>query len=184
MHQFRPLALDGAIEVTPNRHADERGFFSEVYNTEIWKKNGVAVDFVQDNHSMSVAAGVLRGLHFQTPPFAQAKLVRASRGSIFDVAVDIRRNSPGFKRWIGLILSAEKGNQLFLPVGFAHGFLTLEPNTEVQYKVSADYSPEHDRTIRFNDPEIGIVWPNVTDRFILSDKDRQAPCLAEVHTGF
>lgn len=145
---------------------------------------GVVARFVQDNHSFSIARGVLRGLHFQQPPAAQDKLVRVSRGSIFDVAVDIRRGSPTFGKWTGLVISAAEWNQLFVPSGFAHGFVTLEEDCEVLYKVSAPYSPEHERAVRFDDPAVGIEWPVEAGQLILSDKDRSAPLLDDIETGF
>ena len=140
---------------------------------------GYDLDFVQDNHSYSAAAGVLRGLHYQTPPQAQDKLLRVTRGSAFDVAVDIRRGSPDFGRWVSVLLTADKGNQILVPRGYAHGFVTLEPDTEVQYKVTAPYSPANDRAVRFDDPAIGIDWPLAGDALTLSDKDRAAPLLAD-----
>lgn len=184
MLEVTPLALDGVLEIRPRRFEDERGFFSETWNFARWTEAGIDTDFVQDNHSLSKDKGVLRGLHYQAPPMAQAKLVRVSRGAVFDVAVDIRPGSPTFGKWVSTILSAEQWNQLFVPEGFAHGFLTLQPDTEVQYKTSAPYSPEHDRAIRFDDPAIGIDWPIDGNELILSDKDRSAPLLAEVETGF
>ncbi len=183
--EIRPLALDGVYEVTPRRFGDRRGFFSETYNAEAFRKvPGGSEAFVQDNHSLSAVTGTLRGLHFQEPPRAQAKLVRVAHGSIYDVAVDIRRGSPTFGRWIGLTLSADKGNQIFVPKGFAHGFLTLEPNTEVIYKVTELYSADHERSIRFDDPHIGVKWPAVASVFVVSDKDRDAAGLADIETGF
>ena len=145
---------------------------------------GFDIPFVQDNHSYSAAKGVLRGLHFQLPPAAQHKLVRVSRGSIFDVAVDIRRGSATFGQWVGVIISAELWNQLLIPPGFAHGLLTLEAHSEVQYKVSAPYRPELDRAIRFDDPAIGIQWPMQAVQIVMSDKHRAAPLLSAVETGF
>jgi dTDP-4-dehydrorhamnose 3,5-epimerase len=139
----------------------------------------VRLEFVQDNHSYSAAKGVLRGLHYQMAPAAQAKLVRVTRGSIFDVAVDIRAGSPTFGRWTGLVLSAQLGNQIMVPTGFAHGFVTLEEHCEVQYKVTAPYRPDLDRAIRFDDPAIGIEWPVETAGVQLSVKDRAAPLLAD-----
>ena len=183
MPEVRRLALDGMLEIVPNRFTDERGFFSEVWSKPRWREAGIDVDFVQDNHSLSREAGVLRGLHFQSPPMAQAKLVRVTHGKVFDVAVDIRNGSPTFGQWVSVILSAERWNQLFIPEGFAHGFLTLEPDCEVEYKVSAPYSAEHDRAIRFDDPDIGIEWPVGAGELILSDKDRAASRLAEVQSG-
>ena len=184
MLEVRPLGLRGIVEIRPQRFGDERGFFSEVWNEEKMRESGLDIHFVQDNHSFSAAKGVLRGLHFQLPPAAQKKLIRVSRGSIFDVAVDIRRNSPTFGQWTGMVISAELWNQLLIPEGFAHGFLTLEENCEVQYKVDAPYRPELERAIRFDDPQIGIDWPLATDSVLLSAKDRAAPLLAEIETGF
>jgi dTDP-4-dehydrorhamnose 3,5-epimerase len=181
---LRPLGLDGLFEIVPPRVGDDRGFFSETWSRRAFAGAGVDLDFVQDNHSASVAAGVLRGLHFQTPPFAQDKLVRVARGAVFDVAVDIRKGSPTWGKWVGVELSARAWNQILVPKGFAHGFLTLEPGTEVLYKVSAPYSREHDRAIRFDDPDIGVVWPPALAPYQLSDKDRNAPRLADVETGF
>jgi dTDP-4-dehydrorhamnose 3,5-epimerase len=181
--EARPLELPELVELTPRRFGDERGFFSEVWNHARFAEAGIPTQFVQDNVSLSRSKGVLRGLHFQTPAAAQAKLVRVSRGSIFDVGVDIRRSSPTFGRWAGVVLSAEKWNQLYVPEGFAHGFVTLEDDTEVTYKVSAPYSPEHDRSIRFDDPAIGIDWP-LDGEPVLSNKDAAAPLLADVESGF
>ena len=184
MLEVRPLGLSNVLEIRPQRFADDRGFFSETWSKRAFRDAGIRVDFVQDNHSLSREAGVLRGLHFQAPPFAQDKLIRVSRGAAFDVAVDIRSGSPTYGQWTSVILSASEWNQLFVPAGFAHGFLALEPDTELQYKVSAPYSREHDRAIRFDDPAIGIEWPIDRAALILSDKDRAAPLLAEIETGF
>jgi dTDP-4-dehydrorhamnose 3,5-epimerase len=164
------------------KHGDDRGFFAETYSKRKFADAGVNVDLVQDNHAFSVRKGTLRGLHFQVPPFAQAKLVRVARGAIFDVAVDLRVGSPTFGQHVSAVISAEEWNQIFVPVGFAHGLLTLEPNTEVLYKVSEVYSPEHDKGLLWNDPALGIAWP-VTD-VILSDKDRAQPLLANVPAYF
>jgi dTDP-4-dehydrorhamnose 3,5-epimerase len=183
MLEIRPLELDGLLEVRPRRFGDDRGFFSEVWREDRLAEAGVNVRFVQDNHSYSKERGVLRGLHFQLPPAAQDKLVRVSRGSIFDVAVDIRPDSPTFGRWAGLVLSAGEWNQLFIPKGFAHGFVTLEEDTEVLYKASATYAPELERAIRFDDPAIGIDWPVDASSVILSAKDRAAPALSEIQPG-
>jgi dTDP-4-dehydrorhamnose 3,5-epimerase len=181
--EARPLGLPEVIEIRPRRFADERGFFSEVWNQERFAEAGIGARFVQDNVSLSRMKGVVRGLHFQIAPAQQAKLVRVSRGAIFDVAVDIRRSSPTFGRWAGVVLSAEEWNQLFVPEGFAHGFVTLEDDTEVSYKVSAPYSSEHERAIRFDDPEIGIDWP-IEGAPVLSAKDASAPLLADVQADF
>lgn len=184
MLDVRSLSIPEVKEITSPRFGDDRGFFSETWSRSSWLAAGLDLDFVQDNHSYSAARGVLRGLHFATPPFAQDKLVRVTRGAVFDVAVDIRRSSPTFRRWVAVTLSASGSNQLLVPKGFAHGFVTLEPDTEVQYKVTAPYSRDHDRAIRFDDPAIGIDWPLSTDILQLSEKDRQAPLLADIDTGF
>jgi dTDP-4-dehydrorhamnose 3,5-epimerase len=162
----------------PKKHGDNRGFFSEIYSRKAFAAAGIDADFVQDNHSLSAEAGVLRGLHFQLPPMAQAKLLRVVRGAILDVAVDIRRSSPTFGKSVAEVISAENWKQIFIPAGFAHGFRTLEPNTEVIYKVTAFYSPEHDRGIRWNDPALGIDWGISEAQAILSDRDRKHPMLA------
>jgi dTDP-4-dehydrorhamnose 3,5-epimerase len=179
----RPLELDGLFEIRPRRFDDERGFFSEVWRDDWLGELRPCVRFVQDNHSHSKLRGVLRGMHFQRPPAAQDKLVRVARGSIFDVALDIRVASPTFGRWAGIVLSSAEWNQLFIPKGFAHGFVTLEDDTEVLYKVSEAYSPENDCAIRFDDPVVGIEWPVDRASLIVSDKDRTAPLLAEIETG-
>lgn len=184
MIRINTLGLDGVVEIVPRKIGDDRGFFSETYNAEVLGETHIHEAFIQDNHSYSRDAGTLRGLHFQRPPRAQAKLVRVVRGAIFDVAVDIRKGSPTFGRWAGLRVSAEDWNQLFVPKGFAHGFLTLEPDTEVIYKVTDLYSAEHDRSIRYDDPAIGIGWPEVAAAIRISDKDRDAPLLGRVDTGF
>lgn len=171
--------------IQPTRHGDARGWFTEVYSEPAFAAIGIACRFVQDNHSRSVPAFTLRGLHFQTMPRGQAKLVRCIRGRIFDVAVDLRRGSPSFGKWVGAELSAENGHQLFVPVGFAHGFLTLEPECEVSYKCSDTYAPAHDAGIRWNDPAIGIEWPlppGVEPE--LSGKDRVQPLLADFQSDF
>nr|WP_312196785.1 dTDP-4-dehydrorhamnose 3,5-epimerase [Brucella anthropi] len=177
--QVRPLGLDGVFEISPRKFGDDRGFFSETYNAKSFAEAGIDLNFVQDNHSYSAAKGVVRGLHYQLPPFAQDKLVRVTRGAILDVAVDIRKSSPTFGKWVTLEVSAEKWNQILVPKGFAHGFMTLVENTEVIYKVTDYYSPEHDRSIRFDDPAIGIEWPLPSSGVQLSDKDQKAPLFAD-----
>jgi dTDP-4-dehydrorhamnose 3,5-epimerase len=171
--------------IRPRRFGDERGWFTEVYSEATFAKHGIAERFVQDNHSLSVPVGTLRGLHFQTPPFAQAKLVRCIRGRIFDVAVDVRRGSPTYGRWIGAELSVENGHQLYIPVGFAHGFVTLESSTEVTYKVSDVYTPANDGGIRWNDPDVAIAWP-LPEGVVptLSGKDEVQPLLADFDSPF
>ncbi len=177
--QIRPLDLDGVLEISPRKFGDDRGFFSETYNAKSFAEAGINLTFVQDNHSYSAAKGVVRGLHYQLPPFAQDKLVRVTRGAILDVAVDIRKSSPTFGKWVSLEVSAEKWNQILVPKGFAHGFMTLVENTEVIYKVTNYYSPEHDRSIRYDDPAIGIEWRIASSGVQLSDKDRTAPLFAD-----
>lgn len=171
--------LGGVLELRPRRFDDSRGSFSETYNRRMLSKVGVEDEFVQDNHSISVRAGTVRGLHLQLEPHAQAKLVRVLRGRILDVAVDLRPGSPTYRRYAAAELSASLGNQLWIPKGFAHGFCTLEPETEVFYKVTAYYSPSADRSIRWDDPELGIVWPVESSKVNLSERDRLAPSLAE-----
>lgn len=177
--KVRPLGLDGVFEIIPRKFGDDRGFFSETYKDKALAEAGIDLNFIQDNHSFSAAKGVVRGLHYQLPPFAQDKLVRVIRGAILDVAVDIRKNSPTFGKWVSLEVSAEKWNQILVPKGFAHGFITLTEDTEVIYKVSDCYAPEHDRSIRFDDPAIGIEWPITSSGVQLSDKDQKAPLLAD-----
>lgn len=171
-------------EIRPVRHRDPRGFFSEIFRETVLREHGIDVAFVQENHSLSVDPGVVRGLHFQIPPAGQAKLVRVGVGSILDVAVDIRTGSPSYGRHVAVVLSAAEGNQLFVPEGFAHGFCTLEPNTEVIYKVNRYYSREHDLGLAWNDPKLGIAWPVSGDEALLSDKDRRQPLLAELPAYF
>jgi len=173
----RETGLAGVLEIQPQMHGDERGSFCEVWNADDFARHGIRTQFVQDNHSVSRQRGVMRGLHYQLAPFAQDKLVRVVRGSIFDVAADIRPNSPTFGRWIGVELSAARWNQLLVPAGYAHGFVTLEPDTEVIYKVSRPYSRDHERAVRFDDPRLAIAWPVEASAMQLSEKDRLAPTL-------
>ena len=182
--QVIDTALPGVKLIQPVRHGDARGYFSEVYREDALANAGVDIVFVQDNQSMSAPVGVLRGLHFQTPPMAQAKLVRVLSGSIVDVAVDIRRGSPTYGRHVAYVLSAEEGNQLLVPEGFAHGFCTLEPNSTVLYKVNRYYSPENDRGMLWNDPALGIDWRLGGREPVLSDKDKKQPTLAELPPYF
>lgn len=179
MTTFNRLAIKEIVEVVPPKHGDARGFFSEVFKRSAFDAEGIHIDWVQDNQSFSAEVGTVRGLHFQKAPFAQHKLIRVLRGAIFDVAVDIRRASPNYGRWVGLELSADKWNQLLVPAGFAHGFMTVQPDTEVLYKVSAPYSPESEGAIRWDDPAIGISWPDVGREATLSGKDKVAPFLAD-----
>ena len=167
----------------PIRRVDHRGFFAETYSKRKYSELGIDVEFVQDNHSLSRHVGTVRGLHFQAPPFAQAKLVRCGRGAIFDVAVDIREGSPTYCQWEGYELTAENGDQLYIPVGFAHGFVTLVPDSEIVYKCSDYYARETEGSVLWSDPEIGIDWPTGSDP-IISDKDAAAPLLADLETPF
>ncbi len=174
--------LAGVKLIEPSVFGDHRGFFMESYNVERYAENGITNIFLQDNHSLSAEAGVLRGLHYQLNPKAQTKLVRVTAGAIYDVVVDIRQGSPTFGQWQGFILSAANKRQLLVPKGFAHGFCTLVPNTEVMYKVDELYSPEHDRGIAWNDPVLGIDWP--TSAPILSGKDEKHPTLDQAEHNF
>jgi dTDP-4-dehydrorhamnose 3,5-epimerase len=184
MMKIEQTVLEGVLLLTPARFGDERGFFSESWNRKRMEAAGLAVEFVQDNHSLSVQAGTVRGLHFQTPPHAQAKLVRCGRGCLYDVAVDIRKGSPSYGHWIGVELSAQNGKQLLIPEGFLHGFVTREANTEIIYKCSDYYAPDCDRSVRFDDPEIGVDWGILPELAVLSEKDRTAPTLAECSSPF
>jgi dTDP-4-dehydrorhamnose 3,5-epimerase len=170
--------------IQPVRHVDSRGFFSEVFREDALQEYEIRVHFVQDNHSLSAARGVIRGLRFQTPPFAQAKLLSVTSGSVYDVAVDIRWGSPTFGRHSAGVLSASEWNQIFVPEGFAHGYCTLEADTEVLYKVSAYYSPEHDRGLLWCDPALGIDWPVSAEQVVISDKDRKHPPLSQLSRFF
>ncbi|EFM11921.1 dTDP-4-dehydrorhamnose 3,5-epimerase [Paenibacillus curdlanolyticus YK9] len=174
--------LDGVLVIETNVFGDHRGFFTESYNEEKFLAAGIDYKFVQDNHSLSSEAGTVRGLHFQLAPKAQTKLVRVVAGAIYDVAVDLRKDSSTYGQWVGVILSESNKRQLLVPQGFAHGFCTLTPNTQVLYKVDAYYSQEHDRGLLWNDPDIGIEWP--TDRVILSDKDKVHPGIREAGIYF
>ena len=178
------LALCDIKVLSPIKHGDSRGLFSEVYNKQAFAQAGYEIEFVQDNHSFSTDKGTVRGLHFQPPPVAQHKLVRVVRGSVFDVAVDLRRPSATYGLHASVVLSADAWNQVFIPIGFAHGFMTLESNTEVVYKVSDYYSPEHDRGLLWSDPELGIQWPLPVEDAVLSDKDEGHPRLAELESPF
>lgn len=177
-----PSKFKSLVIIEPGVHEDHRGFFMESYNQAKFTEHDIHISFIQDNHSLSVEAGVIRGLHYQLNPKAQTKLVRVVAGAIYDVVVDIRRNSPTFGHWQGFILSAANKRQLLVPRGFAHGFCTLVPNTEVLYKVDEYYSPEHDRGILWNDPALGIDWP-ITNP-ILSDKDQKHPILKDAEINF
>jgi dTDP-4-dehydrorhamnose 3,5-epimerase len=182
--QIIDTALAGVKLIKPVRHGDARGFFCEIFREDVLQRHGIDIRFVQENHSYSATKGVLRGLHFQIPPAAQAKLVRVAVGAILDVAVDIRRGSPDYGRHVAVVLSAEEGNQLLVPEGFAHGFCTLVPDTQVLYKVNRYYSAEHDRGLAWNDAALGIDWPLGEGGPVLSEKDRHHPALAELPPFF
>lgn len=177
-------ALPGVLVLVPRRFGDARGFFSETWNKKRLSDHGIDMDFVQDNHSLSAEIGTIRGLHFQAPPHAQDKLVRCGRGRFFDVAVDIRRGSPTYGAWVGEELSFKNARQLLVPKGFAHGFVTLEADTEIIYKCSDYYAPESDRALRFDDPDIGVDWGIDRAEATLSDKDAAAPSLADLNSPF
>jgi dTDP-4-dehydrorhamnose 3,5-epimerase len=182
--QVEDTAIPEVKIITPKKFGDARGFFSEVYSRAAFEKAGLDLNFVQDNHSHSGAPGTIRGLHFQTAPFAQDKLVRVVRGRVLDVAVDLRRGSPTFGAHVAVELSAANWRQLLVPVGFAHGFCTLEPDCEVLYKVTAPYSAANDYGLAFDDPALGIDWGVDPAQAVLSDKDRKHPRLAELGPQF
>lgn len=177
-----PLKLEGAKIIEPVVHGDHRGFFMESYNEQLMHANGVTHKFIQDNQSLSAEPGVIRGLHYQLNPKAQTKLIRVISGAIYDVIVDIRKDSATFGQWVGVFLSEYNQRQLLVPQGFAHGFCTLVPNTQVAYKVDEYYSPENDRGILWNDPALAIDWP--ISNPILSEKDKKHPVLADAEMNF
>jgi dTDP-4-dehydrorhamnose 3,5-epimerase len=182
--EITTVSLPGVLILKPKRFQDGRGFFCETYNKRRLKDVGIDVEFIQDNESLSKLRGTLRGLHFQTDPFAQAKLVSVVKGAALDVVVDLRRSSPTFSQHFSIELSEAEGNEVFIPVGFAHGFLTLAPDTLFAYKVSEYYAPEHDTGIRFDDDVLGINWGEPPDLIVASDKDLQLPCFDPNATYF
>ena len=184
MLSVEPTAIPAVKIITPKKFGDHRGFFSETWNRAAFAEAGLHLDFVQDNQSLSATVGTLRGLHFQSAPFAQDKLVRVTKGRILDVAVDLRASSPTFGQHVAVELSAENWRQLLVPIGFAHGFVTLEPDTEVLYKVTAPYGPANDHGVAFDDPALGIDWRLPHDQLVLSDKDRKHPRLADLPRYF
>jgi dTDP-4-dehydrorhamnose 3,5-epimerase len=177
-------ALPDVKIIVPRRFNDARGTFSETYNARSLTKLGITDVFMQDNHSYSITVGTIRGVHFQSPPFAQAKLIRVSRGRLLDIAVDLRRASPTFGKYIAVELSAENWTQLLIPVGFGHAFCTLEPHTEVVYKVSQPYAPEAEGGVLWSDPDLAIKWPVAVNAAVLSEKDKQLPRLRDVTSTF
>ncbi|PWC35727.1 dTDP-4-dehydrorhamnose 3,5-epimerase [Azospirillum sp. TSO22-1] len=178
------LDIPDVVIFKPKRHGDARGFFSETYSRRTMEELGFDLDFVQDNHAFSATRGTVRGLHFQTGAWAQAKLLRVVRGAVLDVAVDIRRDSPTFGRHVAVEISADAWNQILVPVGFAHGYCTLREDTEVIYKVTTYYAPKHDEGILWNDPDLGIAWPVDAASANVSDKDRVQPRLADLPPRF
>ena len=182
--EVRSLDISDVKIISPKKHGNSRGFFSETYNKKYFAEAGIHLDFVQDNHSLSPQVGTLRGLHYQGHPFAQDKLVRVVSGRILDVAVDLRRGSPTFGKWVSAEISADEWNQILVPIGFAHAICTLEPNTELIYKVTNYYSPQHDFGVRWNDQDLNIKWPFSDDQLILSEKDRKQPFFKDVTNWF
>jgi len=182
--QFTTLGLPGLIEIMPSRFSDERGYFSENFRDDLFRAHCGSFDFVQDNQSLSTRAGTVRGLHFQDHPNAQGKLVRCIAGALFDVAVDLRRGSPGYGKWAARTLSGDVGNQLWIPPGFAHGFCTLQPDTIISYKVTAYYSPADDRGLAWDDPDLAIAWPDIAVADSLSPKDRAQPAFRHLPPCF
>ncbi|MDE1917804.1 MAG: dTDP-4-dehydrorhamnose 3,5-epimerase [Sphingomonadales bacterium] len=181
---FNRFEIEGPLEIIPRKLGDERGYFAEMFREDKFTEYAGKVSFVQESQSLSVRVGTIRGLHFQTNPMAQGKLVRCATGAILDVAVDIRHDSPTFGQWIAVELTPEKCNQLWVPAGFAHGFCTLLPDSIVSYKVTHYYSPECDKGVLWNDPAIGLAWPDVADAETLSGKDRIQPLLADLPAYF
>lgn len=182
--EFRAHRLQGIVEIIPKRIEDARGYFSETFRSDELTDHIGPTRFVQDNESLNVRAGTIRGLHFQSRPSSQGKLVRCLAGSIFDVAVDLRVDSPSYGGWLSVILSPERYNQLWVPAGFAHGFCTLEPNSILSYRVTDYYNRDHDKGVAWDDPDIAVDWPSVADPDTLSAKDRQQPRLADLPAYF
>ena len=182
--EFHGFDIAGPLRIEPDKFVDHRGYFCELFRLSEFAKYARTAEFVQENQSLSVKPGTIRGIHFQSDPAAQGKLVRCLAGKILDFAVDLRRGSPTFGRWISCVLSPEEANQLWIPVGFGHGFCTLEPNSIISYRVTDYYSPEHDKGVAWDDPEIGIEWPDVADPETLSAKDRNQPRLSELPAYF
>lgn len=181
---FRTFDIDGPLEVVPRKIEDERGYFSETFRLAEFADRAGPVEFVQDNQSLSIRPGTVRGVHFQTPPATQGKLVRCLQGKIFDVAVDLRHGSPTFGRWIAVTLTPDVNNQLWIPVGFGHGFCTLEPNSVVGYRVTSYYDRDCDKGLAWDDPQVAIDWPDVADQATLSPKDRAQPKLVDLPSYF
>lgn len=184
MAEFRTFSLQGPLELVPRKIEDDRGYFSEIFRADAFAEQAGPVDFVQDNQSLSVRSGTIRGIHFQSHPAAQGKLVRCLAGRVFDVAVDLRHDSPDFGRWVATVLTPEANNQLWVPVGFGHAFCTLEPNSVIGYRVTNYYSPANDMGVAWDDRAIAIEWPDVADAGTLSAKDRTQPALGDLPAYF
>jgi dTDP-4-dehydrorhamnose 3,5-epimerase len=182
--EFREFDLHGPFEIIPSKIDDERGYFSEIFRSNLFAERVAGVEFVQDNQSLSVRPGTVRGIHFQSRPAAQGKLVRCLAGKLMDVAVDLRSDSPTYGRWVSVVLAPEQNNQLWVPVGFGHAFCTLQPNTVISYRVTSYYSPEHDKGVAWDDPVIAVDWPAIADPETLSGKDRRQPRLDELPAYF
>jgi dTDP-4-dehydrorhamnose 3,5-epimerase len=182
--EVHSLDLPGLKLLVPKRIGDARGYFAEVFRVDAFARACGETDFVQDNESLSARAGTVRGLHFQSEPHSQGKLVRCTAGALFDVAVDVRQGSPTYSQWVGETLTPANGKQLWVPPGFAHGFCTLEPDTVIAYKVTNYYSAECDKGLAWNDPAIGVAWPEIADPDTLSAKDRVQPLLADLPAYF
>ena len=182
--EIRDFEIEGVFEIIPRKIEDDRGYFSEIFKRNVFAERVSDAEFVQDNQSLSVKSGTIRGIHFQSHPAAQGKLVRCLAGRLLDVAVDLRGDSPTFGRWISTVLSPEQNNQLWIPIGFGHAFCSLEPNSIISYRVTSYYSPENDRGVAWDDPDIAIDWPEIADPQTLSAKDRQQPGLADLPAVF
>ncbi len=182
--EFLNFELDGPFEIRPRKIEDERGYFSEIFRQSELADRVGRVEFVQENQSLSIRSGTIRGLHFQTRPAAQGKLIRCLAGRLFDVAVDLRADSPTYGRWISVILSPEENNQLWVPIGFGHGFCSLEPNSVINYRCTSYYSPENDKGVAWDDPDIAVAWPDIADPETLSAKDRVQPRFADLPAYF
>ena len=182
--EFRSFEIDGPVEIVPKKIEDERGYFAEIFRLNTFAEHVPGVEFVQDNQSLSLKAGTIRGIHFQSNPMAQGKLVRCLAGRLLDVAVDLRHDSQTYGRWLSVTLSPEDNNQLWVPEGFGHAFCSLEPNSIISYRVTNYYSRDHDKGVAWDDPDIGIKWPDIADSGTLSAKDRTQPRLADLPSYF
>lgn len=182
--EFRTFEIQGPLEIVPKKIHDDRGYFSEIFRLEPFAAQAGNIEFVQDNQSLSVRPGTIRGIHFQSEPAAQGKLVRCLAGSVFDAAVDLRWDSPTYGQWVAVTLTPDANNQLWIPAGFGHAFCTLEPNSVISYRVTSYYSPAHDMGVAWDDPAIGIDWPAIADADTLSPKDRAQPMLADLPRHF